>query len=44
VLVVGLGRPAAWIDLATQFSAMAVAALLVRVALLMPRLDRRHAH
>ncbi len=34
VLVIGLGRPGTWIDLATQFSAMALSALLVRAFML----------
>ena len=44
VLVLGLGRPSDWVDLATEFTAMAAAALVVRAVLLKPRLLGRHAH
>ena len=43
VFVLGLARPSTWADLATQFSAMAASALIVRAFMLKP-LQRRHAH
>ena len=44
VLVLGLAQPKNWMDLATQFSAMAASALVVRAFMLEPLLQRRHAH
>ena len=44
VLVLGLDQPRTWMDLAMQFSAMAVSALVVRAFMLTPLLKRRHAH
>jgi hypothetical protein len=47
LLVVSLGRPNTWMDLATQFSAMAASALVVRALLLNAapvEKGRRHAH
>jgi hypothetical protein len=43
IFVLGLARPGNWTDVATQFSAMAASALIVRTFMLMP-LERRHAH
>lgn len=43
VLVLGLGRPNSWADVATQFSAMAASALVVRAFMLTLR-EGRHAH
>ena len=43
LLVVGLARPFSWHDVATQFAAMAVAAILVSTVMLRP-LERRHAY
>jgi len=43
IFVLGLARPVSWMDLATQFSAMAASALIVRAFMLTPLL-RRHAH
>jgi len=42
ILVLGLGHPNSWTDLASQFSAMALSALLVRAFTL--KLEHRHAH
>jgi len=44
VLVLGLDQPRTWMDLAMQFSAMAVSALIVRALMFKPLLERRHAH
>jgi hypothetical protein len=44
ILVVGLGRPKTWPDLAVQFSAMAVSALVVRAFTLNLQQERQHAH
>lgn len=37
ILVIGLARPAHWVDFATQFSAMTVSALIVRTLMLSAR-------
>jgi len=44
LFVLGLARPSSWADLATQFSAMAASALLVRALMLKPLMERSHAH
>jgi len=43
VLVVGFARSGHWNEIATQFVAMAMSALIIRV-LMLTREDRRHAH
>lgn len=44
MFVLRLARPQGWSDLATQFTAMAASAIVVRALLMLPRARSRHAH